>query len=152
MRERNRVTGSSRDIKAKRDQSKKSVKGLMKYYDFLLNKLDDNKPLNPQESVFFKKYDELLSEAEARQNKLSKDDTKEFPDGKLKRFLEMFEWTSSICKNPDEVIESTGYYKCNRCGNLHLKGRECMYIEYQNLSKSNEKSLDLEDDSMLIDT
>jgi hypothetical protein len=93
-------------------------------------KMEDGQVLNDEEVRFLKKGRELLKSFED----VDKDaDNKKdmLPEGRLREWIER-EWRlREICRDRNLVIESTGYYRCEECGECHIKGRKCFYKEYK---------------------
>ena len=143
---RHKEIGSRADLKEKKLQAVKSKEGLVKFYNILISKLDNGECLKPEEIRFFKKYDELIASAEAREKNVSETmDT--LPEGKLKEFIDMLLWQRSITKeSPDVVMDVTGYYRCSQCGELHCKdcSSKCIWLQYKDLMKSNVESDNIE--------
>lgn len=128
-----------------------SFNGILKTLDAINSKLDSGKPLSDEEIRFLKNSDSLLKDIQHREKE--QDQGPCILEGKLKQFIDMCEWERSIYTGDREkLFDDLGYYRCSRCGELHLKDRECAFIEYQNLTKSNgpleasdeEEDIDLE--------
>jgi len=132
--------------RAKADRRKMYREGLFILENEMKNIKDrqqSGNPLRDQQLRFLdhypetrKKYEMLIADS------LEKD--KGLPEGKLKEFVDRIEWMESV-GSLEEVIESSGYYRCDKCGELHTKSRKCMYEEYQEMVKSDSESEELED-------
>ena len=77
--------------------------------------------------------------------------TEELPEGKLREFVEM-EWKlKDISVDRKKVLELTGYYRCQECGDAHIKGRLCAYKEYKDMQKNKALGPEEEDGQMNIE-
>lgn len=143
---RSKEAGSRRDVASKKQQGSKSKEALTKYYDYLIEKIENKEGLKPEETRFFKNYNKLIAEAEILE-KTSSNTNNILPEGRLKEFIDMLLWQQEITKeSPEIVIDSTGYYRCSQCGELHCKdcSSKCIWSQYKDLVKSNVESENIE--------
>ena len=150
-----KVKKRSRRSKATSKKSKEQLermlaearKGIMKALESLTTKLNKGKVLRDEEFRFLKKAPDIVSYLEEREKAHDNERDEGLPEGRLREFVEM-EWRlSEICKDRDQVIEATGYYRCLECGETHKKAEPCMYKQFQNITKSANESKELEEDN-----
>ena len=114
-----------------RTKKKRIIKAINKAIEALIDKGDKGETYRDEDLRFLRN---VFKDLKALEESIA-DDKKgeELPEGNLKRFVEM-EWKlKDISKDREKVVELTGYYRCTQCGDLHIKGRSCMYEEYQTL-------------------
>ena len=106
------------------DATKKAIKAINQ-------KLDDGKGLSDEEFRFLKRSKDLIKSFRDIEEEADEVEGDHLPEGALKAFVER-EWRlREICRDKNLVIESTGYYRCEECGECHIKGRKCFYKEYK---------------------
>ena len=114
-----------------RTKKKRIIKAINKAIEALIDKGDKGETYRDEDLRFLRN---VFKDLKALEESIA-DDKKgeELPEGNLKKFVEM-EWKlKDISKDRDKVVELTGYYRCTKCGDLHIKTRPCMYEEYQTL-------------------
>jgi len=110
-----------------RKELKESIDLLKQAKTSIKNKLDKGETLRDQDLRFLEHYPDILRELREKQIQ-TKEETLE--EGKLKIFIERL-WKFKEIGNLDEVIEASGYYRCEECGELHALNRKCIYEEYK---------------------
>jgi len=127
--------------------TKETLAGLKKAWKNIIAKADAGDTLRDEDLRFLRNIPDLIETLEAR---IGESLEKEIvlPEGMLKNFVER-EWKlNEICKDRGTVIEASGYYRCIKgCGELHKKGEECIYLQYQKMKESNVESKDLEEEN-----
>lgn len=111
-----------------RQKKKQIVEAVKKAIDSIIAKVDAKESLRDEDLRFLKT---AMKEWPALEESLaeSKEDVG-LPEGRLKEFIErllMFQEIGSL----DKVVEAAGYYRCPSCNELHVKGRDCMYSEFE---------------------
>ena len=118
-------------------QADRTVDGLNTYYEYLLNKIENNEGLNAEESRFFKNFPKFIAQAEERA-KSAKEIKHGLPEGKLKELVDRFAVQAEIYKIAyssnltDENLEKLhlefGLVRCLYCNELHPKDIECLWL------------------------
>jgi len=120
-----------------RKELKESIGLLIKTRKNLTAKVNKGETLRDQELRFLEHYPDILRNLRERQVEVKEE---VLPEGKLKEFIDRV-WRLKDIGKLEDVIEATGYYRCNNCGELHVLDRECMYNEFnknKGESKDNE--------------
>lgn len=111
-----------------RTKKKKVIKAIHKAIDAITKKLDAGESPRDEDLRFLRHVFEDLRLLE--ESIVEETQEKDLPEGSLKAFVERA-WELSKIGSIEQVIEATGYYRCSKCNELHIKGRECIYQEYQ---------------------
>lgn len=112
-------------------------------------KLIDGKSVSDEEIRLLKKAPDIIKTFQHREE--NKPEETPLPEGQLKNFVDkhlimqnkIIEATGNkrykLTKEAiDDIADRVGYYRCELCGNLHIKSRDCIIDEYvQKISKSN---------------
>ena len=127
---RRKEPGSRSDKKLKRDLQVRSKEGLIALYNRLLEKIESGKYPRDEEIRFMKRFQELLTAAEAKEKVESKPE-EELPEGKLREFIERL-WKFKelgIVSREDEhkVLRKAGYSLCDFCGYWHFQDKKCPF-------------------------
>lgn len=111
-----------------RQKKKAIVEAVKKAIDSIIAKVDAGDSLRDEDLRFLKT---AMKEWPALEEALAEDKEEiGLPDGKLKTFIENLLRLQEI--GPlEKVVEKAGYYRCEKCGELHLKNRPCMYEEFK---------------------
>jgi len=110
-----------------RKELKEDIELLKQTKENIKNKVDKGETLRDQELRFLEHYPDLLWKLREKQVQ-TKEETLE--EGVLKTYIERL-WKLKEIGNLEEVIEATGYYRCEQCGELHALNRKCIYEEYK---------------------
>ena len=117
----------------KQARIRKTKKQISEAFEKTLNnitaKLDQGKGLRDQELRFLDKAPERWAELEEG---IASETVEALPEGELKKFVERV-WKFKDIGEWEEVARTCGYVRCTECGELHLKGRLCMFDEYKDI-------------------
>jgi len=117
-----------------RKELKENIDLLKQAKASIKNKLDKGETLRDQDLRFLEHYPDILRELREKQVQ-TKEETLE--EGKLKTYIERL-WKLKEIGKLEDVIEATGYYRCEQCGELHVLNRKCMYEEYKEFKANKE--------------
>lgn len=111
-----------------RQKKKQIVEAVKKAIDSIIAKADNKEPLRDEDLRFLKV---AMKEWPALEESLAeKEEDFALSEGKLKEFVERM-WKFKDLGPIEKILEKTGYYRCLLCNELHDKGRECMYVEFE---------------------
>lgn len=127
-------------------QSFEALQGAIKNIN---QKLLNGKSVSDEEIRLLKKSPQIIQSFQHRELGQEKEE-EILPEGKLKQWVENhFRLTklvfgednkrSKLTKEKwDSIADEMGYFRCVGCGDLHIKGRKCLFVEYaEKISKSN---------------
>ena len=125
-----------------RTKKKKIINAINRAIEALIKKGERGETYRDEDLRFLRN---VFKDLKALEESIADDrKTEELPEGKLRQFVEM-EWRlKDISKDREKVLELTGYYRCQECGEAHIKGRLCAYKEYEDMQK--DKALDPEEE------
>ena len=135
-----------------RKQTKAAIEMMDETLASLKAKLKGGKPLNHQElqSLRF-----IIKERPKMEYAIVETKEEKIEEGKLRDYVESL-WSlteliygedtkSKLTRELwDKIADDMGYYRCSKCGELHEKDRECMFVEYKEHNRDNEHNEDNE--------
>jgi len=113
-----------------RKELKRGLKILNTEMDNIENMQEKGVCIRDQQLRFLEHYPGIRMEYEGLVAQSLKDEEAKIPEGALKIFVEMA-WKHKDIGTLEQITEAAGYYRCDKCRELHVISRECMYTEYE---------------------
>lgn len=109
-----------------RQKKKKIIEAIKKAVDSLTDKMEKGESLRDEDLRFLR---HVFRDWKVLEESIVEEKEEVLPDGVLKDFIERVYKFKSL-GDWEEIAKSTGYYRCRKCGELHLIGKDCMFDEY----------------------
>jgi len=145
---RRKQSTSRRTKKEIADVYTKILNTAIRTIDYINDRMDKHESVSDEQLRFLKNSREIIRSLQETQKDIDTVAEETLPEGRLKEWVEQLyslqELYREAIDNPtaaltkeatEQVADASGYYVCNKCSHLHLKGRECMFSEFLEKSK-----------------